>query len=338
MSEQPILKRKLAQFRPREMNSILLSNAFMNKPSPVPSCHASTIAEAADGTLVAAWFGGTKEKHPDVCIYLQRYENGKWKRPENVADGIQNSELRYPCWNPVLFRAANGPLMLFYKVGPNCSDWWGEIKESSDAGKTWSAARKLPEGFLGPAKNKPVQLENGDILCPSSTELPEWTIHMERTSDLGKTWTKTDHLNDDAIIPAIQPSLLVHDQQHIQAIGRTWRKRIFTIESMDGGVTWGQMSLLDLPNPSSGVDAVKLTDGRFLLIYNHSETSRSALNLAISEDGKNWKSIGVLEDKKGEEYSYPAIIQTSDGMVHATYTWQRKYIKHVVINPMTVPF
>jgi predicted neuraminidase len=92
------------------------------------------------------------------------------------------------------------------------------------------------------------------------------------------------------------------------------------------------MSMTDLPNPDAGIDAVTLKNGWQLLVYNHTTNSRSPLNVAISKDGKAWKPVFVLEDQPGE-YSYPAVIQTSDGMVHITYTWKREKIKHVVVNP-----
>ena len=87
-----------------------------------------------------------------------------------------------------------------------------------------------------------------------------------------------------------------------------------------------------LPNPSAGIDAVALKDGRALLVYNHTETARSPLNVAVSLDGKSWSAALILENQPGE-YSYPAVIQTADGLVHVTYTWKRERIKHVVIDP-----
>src|SRR3569833_3887214 len=92
------------------------------------------------------------------------------------------------------------------------------------------------------------------------------------------------------------------------------------------------MTATNLPTPNSGTDAVTLKDGRHLIVYNHTTKGRSPLNAAISTDGKEWKMAHVLEDEPGE-YSYPAVIQTSDGRVHITYTWKRERIKHVVLAP-----
>jgi alpha-L-rhamnosidase len=93
------------------------------------------------------------------------------------------------------------------------------------------------------------------------------------------------------------------------------------------------MTLSELPNPSSGTDAVTLRDGRHLIIYNHTARGRSPLNLAVSQDGRTWQAALVLENEPRAEFSYPAIIQTSDGMVHISYTWKRQKVKHAVIDP-----
>lgn len=142
---------------------------------PTKECHASTIEETPTG-LVAAWFAGTREKDPDVGIWVSRKVEGAWTSPMEVVNGVQSSDLRYPCWNPVLFQPEEGPLLLFYKVGPSPQTWWGMLTTSDDGGQSWSWPTKLGEHWaighlLGPVKNKPIQLPDGSLLCPSSTEL-----------------------------------------------------------------------------------------------------------------------------------------------------------------------
>jgi predicted neuraminidase len=317
----------------------LLKSEFIYTDAPIPSCHATTIVEPHGGGLVVAWFGGTREGDKDVGIWLARYEGGKWTAPVEVANGVQADGTRHPCWNPVLFQPKEGALMLFYKVGPSPSRWWGMLRTSNDGGKTWSDARRLPDNILGPIKNKPVQLANGDILCPTSVETTEkpskWRVHFERTSDLGKTWTKVEPAaaKKGPEMNAIQPSILFHSGGKLQAIGRSRDKRLFETWSRDGGKSWSAMEPTDVPNPNSGTDAVTLRDGRHLLVYNPVERGRSPLSVALSRDGKLWQSVLVLEDEPKAEFSYPACIQTSDGLVHITYTWKRQKVKHVIVDP-----
>lgn len=300
---------------------------FIYEEAPFPSCHASTIEETASG-LIAAWFGGTDEGEPDVGIWTSRHENGKWTVPVEVANGVQPDGKRHPCWNPVLFQPRQGPLLLFYKVGPTPSRWWGMLMSSTDQGKTWSKPAKLPDEILGPIRSKPVQLADGTILCGSSSEHAGWKIHFERTSDLGKTWSRTKANSDPKEFAAIQPTILVHKNQ-LQALCRSRQSHITEVWSSDNGYTWSPMKATSLPNPSAGVDGLTLKDGRHLLVYNHTPRGRTPLNVAISTDGKEWAPLVTLESEPGE-YSYPAMIQTRDGLVHITYTWKRKRIRHVV--------
>jgi predicted neuraminidase len=310
----------------------VIKSEFIYDNAPFPSCHASTLVGTPTG-LLAAWFGGTAERDPDVGIWVSRFEDGRWTVPVEVANGVGFRTSQLPTWNPVLFQPRTGPLMLFYKVGPSPSTWWGMLKTSDDQGRTWSEARALPEGFLGPIKNKPVQLANGDILCPTSSEELGWRVHFERTPDNGQTWARTGALNDGISIGAIQPSVLFLGEDKLLALGRTRQKKVFRMTSNDAGKTWGQMTLTNLPNPNAGTDAVTLKDGRHVLVYNHTSRGRSPLNVAVSKDGTTWQAAVELENEPRAEFSYPAVIQTRDGLIHITYTWKRRKIKHAVIDP-----
>lgn len=302
---------------------------FLFDEAPFPSCHASTIAETSAG-LVAAWFGGTDEGKPDVGIWLSRREGDRWSAPVEVANGVDTDRRRYPSWNPVLFVSPAGQLLLFFKVGPSPSRWWGLLKRSTDAGRTWSAAEQLPLGIFGPIRNKPLLLGDGTLLCGASTEHEGWRVQMERgTEDLHK-WEKTPPLNDTAL-ELIQPTILTHSGGRLQILCRSRQKRIFELWSDDAGRTWSKPAATALPNPSCGIDGVTLSDGRQLLVYNHTETGRSPLNVAVSRDGKLWEAAVVLENVPGE-FSYPAVIAARDGRIHLVYTWRRRRIRHVTLD------
>ncbi|SOD81641.1 sialidase family protein [Spirosoma fluviale] len=332
----------LQNLKAQPASPAVLKSEFIYEQAPFPECHASTIVETSQG-LVAAWFGGTRERHPDVGIWVSHGTKSGWTTPVEVATGVQPDGKRLPCWNPVLFQVPKGELLLFYKVGPSPSTWWGMLKRSNDGGKTWSAAERLPDGIAGPIKNKPVLLASGILLCPSSSEDHNWRVHFEQTSDWGKTWQRTEAINNGVNDGAIQPSVLFHPGGQLQALCRS-QKTGFIAEtwSKDGGKTWSALQKTTLPNPNSGTDAVTLADGRQVLVYNpvsptpgKSGGPRTPLEVAISSDGKSWKTLAVLENTPGE-YSYPAVIQTADGLIQVTYTWKRQRIRHVVIDPKKV--
>jgi predicted neuraminidase len=302
---------------------------FIFQDAPFASAHASTIAEAGDA-LVAAWFGGPYEGHPEVGIWLARRQAGQWSAPVEVARGWDRRGRPTPCWNPVLCQPRAGPLLLFYKVGPSPRRWWGMLARSTDGGRSWQAAEPLPRGILGPIKNKPVELEDGTLLCPSSTEALFWRCHLERTPDGGASWQKLS-LRAARTRGSIQPAILCHPGGAMQIVCRSKQGRVTSCWSQDGW-RWDRMRPLDLPNPDSGIDAVMLADGRALLVYNHARHGRTPLNLAVSRDGVLWQRSQVLEDAPGE-YSYPAVIQAADGRIHITYTWQRRCIRHVELEP-----
>jgi alpha-L-rhamnosidase len=309
----------------------VVKTEFIFDSAPFQSCHASTLVEVKDG-LVAAWFGGMREGNPDVGIWSARQHDGQWTVPVEVANGVRPDGTRAACYNPVLFQLPSGPLSLYYKVGGHPRGWSGYCKTSVDGGKTWSAPKPLPEPLIGPVKNKPVLLTDGTLLSGSSTEHDGWRVHFERSTDGGKSWQFIGPVNDGRQIAAIQPSILQYPGGRLQAVGRTRQGRIFQIWSEDGGKSWGEMTLTTLPNPNSGIDALTLRDGRQLLVYNHTAKGRSPLNVAVSRDGRDWHPALVLESEKGE-FSYPAVIQTGDGLVHVVYTWKRQRIKHVVVDP-----
>lgn len=366
----------------------ITGDEFLYASASFPECHGSTICELPDGDLVAAFFGGTKERNPDCVIWTCRKPKGatEWTAPEIAADGVFSLDdpdialaglsginagttpaatgpigphfkgdianaRRKACWNPVLFRIpGEDELMLFYKIGSSVADWTGWVTRSTDGGRTWSPREPLPQGILGPIKNKPEYI-NGRIIAPSSREGKGWRVWMEISDDKGRTWHTAGAVPSDSAcrsdrdypepIYAIQPSILRLADGSLQLLCRTRNSRLATSRSTDNGDTWSPVTLTDLPNNNSGTDAVTLRDGRHLLVYNDFATlpgtpkgPRSPLCVAVSDDdGATWHNIATLEDSPVSQYSYPSVIEGRDGSVHIVYTWRRQRIKHIRLEP-----
>ena len=386
----------------------ILCDEFLYESAPFPSCHSATIVETKKGDLVATYFGGTKERNPDVCIWVSRKPKGSsdWMAPVMVADGVELQPVEtvteatpnefdgsktysnsrpafgacftpYPewkgnwgearvdgvhreaCWNPVLFETPDGELQLYFKIGPNVANWKGWRVTSKDGGRTWGPREPLPDGIYGPIKNKPVTLHLSSstfhpsprIISPSSDERRGWKLYFELSDDGGHTWRKTDYVEADSGVLAIQPTIIELPDGRLEALCRTRSRRIGVTFSSDRGETWSRLQLIDTPNNNSGIDAVTLnyppstllpppssltSHPQFALICNDwpiepdkQKGARTPLSILRSTDGLHWEHWVTLEDSPISQYSYPSIIQTRDGHLHAIYTWRRQRIKHV---------
>jgi predicted neuraminidase len=306
---------------------------FIFDQPPTPGCHASTVVELEPGRLMAAWFGGKDEGAKDVQIYASRFDGKMWSKPE-----VLGSEPGQPCWNPVLFLTQAKTLKLWYKAGPKPDNWTGYVRTSTDLGKTWSKPEMMPAGQYGPVRAKPIQLADGTILAGTSEESHRcWTSYVDRSTDDGKTWLRSNAIHIPEKFGQIQPTLFTvgsGEKQIVVALMRSRDpKKICRAESRDGGKTFSLAEATDLLNPSAGIDVTQTASGELFLIYNPTSLFRSPISLARSSDGgKTWKKFQDLETEPGE-YSYPAMIVSSAGKLEITYTWRRTHIKHVQVDP-----
>ena len=324
----------------------VVCDEFLYKQASFPECHSASIVETKKGDLVATYFGGTKERNPDVCIWVSRKPKGSkdWTKPQLVADGvgiINGNQLsnepgqREACWNPVLFETPKGELQLYFKIGPNVAGWKGWRITSKDGGKTWSKRERLPDDIYGPIKNKPVLVGNR-LISPTSDERDGWKLYFEISDDMGKTWRRTAFVDAEKGVKAIQPTIIMLPDGRLEALCRTRSRHIGVTYSSDNGETWSKLQLIDTPNNNSGIDAVTLQDGTFAMICNDwpieptkEKGARTPLSILRSADGIHWNHWITLEDSPILQYSYPSIIQSRDGNIHVVYTWRRQRIKHV---------
>jgi predicted neuraminidase len=315
-----------------------ITNTFITNQPLTNNSHAATLVELEPNKIMAAWFGGKYEGAKDVGIYFSNYENKMWSVPKNLVQPLIKEGDSLPCWNPVLFKSKCQNLYLFYKVGKNPREWFGAMIISKDNGDTWSAPKYLPKDILGPIKNKPVETTPGVILCGSSTESVQnnqWRSHVETYTEATDTWKKIA-IVDKKEFDIIQPTFLVHSDKTIQMLFRSKHNTLITSWSKDNGQNWKDTDSMHVVNSNSGIDALTISKKSFLLVNNPLKqgkdwfNGRNVLDVEYSKDGVKWQKLFDLENQKEGEFSYPAIIQTFDNKLHVLYTYNRKYIKHVV--------
>ena len=311
----------------------LAAAEFIYTEAPFPSAHASNIVELHNGDLIASWFGGSAEGKPDVAIWTSRRTSAGWSAPVELA-----REPQIACYNPVMFHTRDGRLWFYYKFGPHPSSWSAARRYSDDEGKTWSPIEHLPAGIYGPIRAKPLVMADGTVVSGTSVEsYKAWACWIERSTDNGKTWTRIGPI-EAPLDGIIQPSVISLGGSRLRLYARSTQQigKIMTATSNDAGLTWSLAHTIDAPNPNSGIDAVSLTDGRIVLVYNETPKGRTPLNLAVSKDGEHFQMFRTLESDPGE-YSYPALIQGRGGDLHLTYTWNRNRIKYVQIPLSEIP-
>lgn len=326
-----------------ETSAIIHEKIFL-ADQDVKEVHASTLVLLENGSVLASWFGGTKEGHDDVGIWLACRNASGWNRSRRI---VKISD--EPHWNPVML-AEGGRVHLWFKVGKPIPQWRTYVMTSNDDGQSWTEPRELvlgDQGGRGPVKNKPIILTNGAWLAPASIEVgatpsletgamsdARWDAFVDRSEDKGITWQRSELIEYDHEKTQgegiIQPALWESKPGMIHMLLRSGDGWIYRSDSEDDGRTWCAAYRTELPNNNSGIDLARLADGTLALVYNPVNDNwggRSPLTVALSDDnGLTWPCRLDLETVKGE-FSYPAIIATEDGMA-VTYTHCRKTITY----------
>jgi len=196
------------------------------------------------------------------------------------------------------------------------------------------ASNKLLSRLGWQPRCKPTVLPSGRILLPLYSDTYSAGL-MAISDDGGKSWYASKPLVG---FGSIQPTVLRRNDGTLVAYMRENGPihRIRISESNDDGITWGPVGATDLANPGSGIDAVRLDDGRWVLVYNDTTRGRSSLAVSISDDeGRTWKYTRHLEKHDTGSYHYPAVIQSKDRQIHilySHYTSEGQSIKHAVFN------
>ena len=194
--------------------------------------------------------------------------------------------------------------------------------------------RKRETGWM--TRTHPILLATGKMLLPLYSDGFNFGL-IAISDDQGQTW--------NCSLPIVgrglnQPSLIERKDGSIDAYMRQdgdEPSRIMISHSNDEGYSWTYAHRSDIPNPGASIEMVRLKSGNWLLVYNDVEDGRYSLAIALSDDqGATWKWKKNLENKKGGSFSYPSVIESKDGKVHITYSYNPgknlESIKHVLID------
>lgn len=324
----------------------IASSSWVVGEGITPSVHGSSVCALPGGELATIWYGGQREGAADVAIYLSRRSAGpfgEWSEPERLLgpEDVESESGRNvrKLGNAVMFTDPDGRLWLVY-VSVSVGGWSGSlinVKRSDDGGRTWSQSRRLTLNpflnFSTLVRAKPFFTADGWIGLPVYHEFVAKYPQILWMQPGDAEPIERFHLRRLPIVPdLLQPAVVPLDEQRAVMLLRDGGedRTLHVARSDDAGWSWTKPKPVDLPNPDSGIDAIRLHDGRIVLAYNDTREDRRRLRLAVSRDsGESWTPGAVLEEAEGGEFSYPSLVQDAQGLIHVTYTWQRLRIKHV---------
>ncbi len=321
-------------------NSLPCTPVSTGVPQMECNHHGSTIAELATGEIATVWYHGEAEKSPDVNIVWSRITPGQteWSAPEELFDDPERSE-----GNPAIWVSEDGEILVFFVS--IYGDGWAETKvrlvRSSDNGESFSEPQLLRDDLCWNTRQKPLRLDNGDLLLPLYLECLGLPVFMTSSDDFREDvrWTEFGDMPDGqeyfaAHAGQIQPSIAFRDDGTLSAITRNGlgTGHIKEMIGDPAGETWSMSEDIGLPNSGTSVDQVRLANGHRVVIFNNSPEVRFPLAAALSvDDGATFTAVRNLVDACDDgvdecEFHYPSVTQASDGTIWVSYTHDRASI------------
>lgn len=192
----------------------VVEKEFLYNEADFPQAHAATIVERANGDLVAAYFGGTKERNPDVCIWVSIKKHGQdtWSKPILAADGVfsiteKDADLAGIDANTTA--ASHGPIK-------DAMQRYGVSKSYHYSYSTRNANLELPQSLKRKACWNPVLyiMPNREIwlFYKIGSTVGDWTGWLVKSKDGGKTWSQRQPLPKGFLGPIKNKPVLVNNK------------------------------------------------------------------------------------------------------------------------------
>ncbi|CAG8153602.1 unnamed protein product [Penicillium olsonii] len=245
-------------------------------PALTTQCHASNLLQLPNGDLLCAWFGGSIEGRPDICIYMSRLPVGQSVWPDAVKMTHDHTRSEQ---NPVLFRnPSNGEVRLLYTSQNAGNQDSAIVKQliSADGGVNWSDPTVLFSDAGTFIRQPIVVLQDRSWVVPifkcraepGTRWLGSDDISCIRISkDEGKTWTEREIPNSFGCVHMNIQRL--KNGTYLGLYRSRWADRVYLSTSPDG-LDWTEPKPTILPNPNAGICFDVLPSGRVVLVYNHS--------------------------------------------------------------------
>lgn len=227
------------------------------------------------------------------------------------------------------------------KETPPSTAGWAGYAPKYDESIIAASSDLTKRSFGWMTRIKPLILPNKRIVLPLYSDGFNMSI-MAISDDDGSTWRPSLPLVGRG---PIQPAIIQKKNGNLFALMRDSGDdpaRVHASESIDNGESWQVSSKTSIPNTAS-VELLVLQDGRWAFVGNDIDDGRYRIGLFLSDDeGKTWKwktYLEKVEPNKGS-FSYPSLIQTTDGLLHITYSFHlekdKKSIKYLVVNPQKI--
>ena len=260
----------------------IVKDEFLYEHTFFPEAHASTIVELKNGDLVAGYFGGTHERDPDVCIWVNIKKKGsnEWSKPILAADGVlslddPNAKLMgLSGLKDDTTPATAGPIIQrFCGLGSANSHSAALADELNyDYNTKTTRLTNVPAKLKRKACWNPVLFEMPDgelwLFFKIGTTVGDWTGWLAKSKDGGRTWSDKEPLGY-ATIPDGSPS-----GKQVALLGPIKNKpeiingRLLCPSSTENNGWRFHMELLDLKTnawkyvPVESTEAIKTDDNK----------------------------------------------------------------------------
>ncbi len=299
--------------------------------------HGSTLTELGNGRIMTAWYSGSYEKCADVGIYTSTFD--PQKEEWTAVELLEKHSDKKSEGNPVLYwDEENNRLWMWWSTMDRAdykhlTGGWSlckvKCRHSDDMGKTWSGVKYLTRFWGKMTRNKPIRMSNGEIILPYYEEFLGynarfWIASREEFAKGSEKckWKKFGPVRGSIL----QPNVVELEPGHILCYCRSSSHSpqypmVSVTESMDFGRNWSKVQKGNTYNCNAGLAMVTMENGNIAMAFNNSPETRNPLSIAISEDnGNTWPYMRDLINEEGFRFSYPEIIQASDGTLYCTYT------------------